>query len=87
MFCSICPKFINNEPCQDHIEYCEFELSEHDDKIRAKVLEEIEKLYVEKAKELTDAYNNDRENVPKPTFESSVALVVAICERLKPTGK
>lgn len=50
---------------------------------KIELLDEIEKRYTEKSADLYKAYTNDKDNVPKPTFESSVALVIAICEGLK----
>lgn len=53
---------------------------------RNKVLQEFEDLYMKKSEKICIAFLKDRENVPKPTFDSSIALVASICELLKENG-
>lgn len=41
--CINCEKYKNNEHCIDNIEFCEYQLAEHDKQIRADAFDEVSK--------------------------------------------
>lgn len=67
--CINCDKYKNNEHCIDDIGYCEYQLAEHDKKIRADAIEKLKWLVIKNhCDELHCRHCDDKPRSPKKTL-------------------